>query len=156
MATLVQARRIVPEAELAGVRAAGRRSSTPLSTRASEATGLDDRALALVGFSQGKVIVALCGVSAQSAGLLLHRRLHREGSLPNGWPKELVLVAHHSVFTAPTTHSPLSPRSRSGNRTQGADRHGQTGDLVGIGHSPMGGTRRGGLFLGEVINRTMP
>jgi phospholipase/carboxylesterase len=145
-----------PEAALAGVRAA----APILDAFIDEALakrGLDDSALALVGFSQGTVMSLYVGF----------RRNHPVAGIV-GFSGRLLapeLLANELRSRPPTllvhgTDDPLVPYTalaEAETALKGADVPVEAVTSVGIGHSiDEEGLRRGGLFLRDVLNRTTP
>jgi phospholipase/carboxylesterase len=145
-----------PEAALAGVRAA----APILDAFIDEALamrGLDERDLALVGFSQGTVMSLyiglrrdrpLAGIIGYSARLLAPELLAGE------------LRSRPQTLLVHGTEDPLIPytalaEAEAALKTAGVPV--ETVTSFGIGHSiDEEGLRRGGLFLRDVLNRVSP
>jgi phospholipase/carboxylesterase len=145
-----------PEAALAGVRAAAPILDAFIDDALAK-RGLDDSALALVGFSQGTVMSLYVGF----------RRNHPVAGIV-GFSGRLLapeLLANDLRSRPPTllvhgTDDPLVPYTalaEAETALKGAKIPVETVSSVGIGHSiDEEGLRRGGLFLRDVLNRTPP
>jgi phospholipase/carboxylesterase len=145
-----------PEAALAGVRAAAPMLDAFIDDALAK-RGLDDSALALVGFSQGTVMSLYVGF----------RRNHPVAGIV-GFSGRLLapeLLANDLRSRPPTllvhgTDDPLVPYTalaEAETALKGAKIPVETVSSVGIGHSiDEEGLRRGGLFLRDVLNRTPP
>jgi phospholipase/carboxylesterase len=145
-----------PEAALAGVRAAAPILDAFIGDALAK-RGLDDSDLALVGFSQGTVMSLYVGFrrSKPVAGIV-------------GFSGRLLapeLLADELRSRPPTllvhgTDDPLVPYSvlaEAETALEGAGIPVETLTCAGIGHSiDEEGLRRGGFFLGEVLNGTRP
>lgn len=145
-----------PEAALAGVRAAAPILDAFIEGALAE-RGLEDRDLALVGFSQGTVMSLyvgfrrnqpVAGILGCSGRLLAPELLQSE---LRSRPRTLLIHG---------TDDPLVPYSalaEAETALKGAGVPVETVTCVGIGHSiDEEGLRRGGLFLREVLTGTQP
>lgn len=145
-----------PEAALAGVRAAAPILDAFIEGALAE-RGLEDRDLALVGFSQGTVMSLyvgfrrnqpVAGILGCSGRLLAPELLQSE---LRSRPRTLLIHG---------TDDPLVPYSALAEAEialKGAGVPVETVTCVGIGHSiDEEGLRRGGLFLREVLTGTQP
>lgn len=145
-----------PEAALAGVRAAAPILDAFIEGALAE-RGLEDRDLALVGFSQGTVMSLYVGFrrSRSVAGILgcSGRLLAPELLQSELRSRPRTLLIHG-------TDDPLVPYSalaEAETALKGAGVPVETVTCVGIGHSiDEEGLRRGGLFLREVLTGTQP
>ena len=145
-----------PEAALAGVRAAAPILDAFIDGALAK-RGLDDSALALVGFSQGTVMSLYVGFRRNQpvAGIVgFSGRLLAPELLANE------LCSRPPTLLVHGTDDPLVPYTalaEAETALKGADVPVETVTSVGIGHSiDEEGLRRGGLFLRDVLNRTTP
>jgi phospholipase/carboxylesterase len=141
-----------PEASLAGVRAAAPILNAFIDEALAE-RGLDGSDLALVGFSQGTVMSLyvgfrrdkpVAGIVGFSGRLLVPELLANE------------LRSRPRTLLVHGTKDPLVPYSalaEAETALKAADIPVETVTSIGVGHSiDEDGLRRGGLFLGEVLN----
>lgn len=143
-----------PEAVLAGVRAAAPILDAFID-EALEERGLTDRDLALVGFSQGTMMSLFVGLRREKpfAGIVgfSGRLLAPELLASEMRSRPPILLVHG-------TDDPLVPYASLAAAETALKAAGvpvETVTCPGIGHSiDEQGLRRGGLFLGQVLNRT--
>ena len=143
-----------PEAVLAGVRAAAPILDAFIA-EALEERGLTDRDLALVGFSQGTMMSLFVGLRREKpfAGIVgfSGRLLAPELLASEMRSRPPILMVHG-------TDDPLVPYASLAAAETALKAAGvpvETVTCPGIGHSiDEQGLRRGGLFLGQVLNRT--
>lgn len=143
-----------PEAVLAGVRAAAPILDAFID-EALEERGLTDRDLALVGFSQGTMMSLFVGLRREKpfAGIVgfSGRLLAPELLASEMRSRPPILMVHG-------TDDPLVPYASLAAAETALKAAGvpvETVTCPGIGHSiDEQGLRRGGLFLGQVLNRT--
>jgi phospholipase/carboxylesterase len=145
-----------PEAVLAGVRAAAPALDAFIDEALKE-RGLGDGDLALVGFSQGTMMSLFVGLRREKpvAGIVgfSGRLLAPELLASEMRSRPRILLVHG-------TDDPLVPYASLADAETALKEAGVAVETVtsfGIGHSiDEEGLRRGGLFLGEMLNGTTP